>query len=72
MELSGYIIMGDNVDTFKANSICNMMYLVTDTHLNFRYVILHVTINDTFYYHDIILGIKKIITINTILQSISI
>jgi len=34
--------MGDNVDTFKANSICNMMYLVTNTHLDFGFVILHV------------------------------
>jgi len=72
MELSGYVIMGDNVDTFKANSICDMMYLVTNTHLDFGFVILHVTIYGMFYYHDIILGIKKIITINVILQSISI
>jgi hypothetical protein len=72
MELSGYVIMGDNVDTFKSNSICNMMCLVINTHLDFGFVILHVTIYDMFYYHDIILGIKKIITVNIIWQSISI
>ncbi len=42
MEFSGYVIMRDNVDTFEANSICNMMYLVTNTHLDFGFVILHV------------------------------
>jgi len=72
MELSGYVIMGDNVDTFKSNSICNMMYLVINTHLDFGFVILHVTIYDMFCYHDIILGVKKIITINIVWHSISI
>jgi hypothetical protein len=57
--------MGDNVDTFKANSICNMMYLVT----HFRFWICYFACYDMFYYHDIILGIKKIITINIILQA---
>jgi hypothetical protein len=61
--------MRDNVDTFEANSICNMMYLVTNTHLDFGFVILQVTLYDMFYYHNIILGIKKIITINIILQA---